>query len=266
MTPALAAILLLSPACRAPRDPDLERRVAEAAVPTGTEAPPAAAPAPEPAKPEPASPGNATVVPKAGEEEVRTLSDEEIQAILAAVPGQGPVLSAILHTERGDIHCTLDAEAAPQTVANFVALATAQRPWRDPDTGELMHTPLFDGLDFHRIISGYIAQTGNPGGHAGGPGWRIPREAGIPDAYDGEGIMGMVDAGDDTHGSQFFITLRPAKSLSGRYTPFGRCGDLGVVRTIADAEKKPVEGGKTPTRPVDPVRLEKVEVLRRAAE
>lgn len=252
--------------CRAPRDPDLEQRVAAA----GAEKP-GEAPAPTSATPEERPTGSEKTahtppVPKVADEVLRTLSSDELKSIMGAVGGEGPVLSATLRTAKGDIHCTLDAEAAPQAVGNFIALATAQRPWRDPDTGELMKTPFYDGLTFHRVITGYIIQTGNPGVGGGGPGWRIPREAGIAGAFDQEGAMAMVDAGDDTHGSQFFITLRASKSLAERYTPFGRCGDLDVVRAIADAEKLPVEGSKTPTKAVDPVRIDSVEVTRQSAE
>ncbi|MEZ4268833.1 MAG: peptidylprolyl isomerase [Myxococcota bacterium] len=260
---ALAALVVAG--CRAPRDPDLEQRVAAASAAAPTESPAPGTPAGAQQAPPPKT-AAAPVIPKPADEVLRTLSDEDLKSILGAVGGEGPVLSATLHTERGDIRCTLDAEAAPQAVGNFVALAAALRPWRDPDTAELMKTPFFDGLTFHRIITGYIAQTGNPGVGGGGPGWRIPREVGIVDAFDQEGVMAMVDAGDDTHGSQFFITLRPSKSLAGRYTPFGRCGNLDVVRAIADADKLPAEGGKTPTKPVDPVRITTVEVKRQPAE
>ncbi len=252
--------------CRAPRDPDLEQRVAAAQAPKAAEAAPPAAEAPRAPAEASGKTAASAPVPKKAEETLRTLSDDEIKGILGAVPGEGPVLEATIHSASGTIRCALNAEAAPQTVANFVALAAGLRPWRDPDTGELMKTPFYDGLTFHRTIAGYIAQTGNPGVGGGGPGWRIPREDGVAGAFDAPGAMAMVDAGDDTHGSQFFITLRPSKNLLGRYTPFGVCGDLETVRAIADGEKLPAEGTKTPTKPKDPVRIQKIEIRRRAAE
>jgi peptidyl-prolyl cis-trans isomerase A (cyclophilin A) len=261
---ALAVGLVVG--CRAPRDPDLEQRVAAARADKPSESPAASA-TPEPPPPGAAERAATTpAVPKAADEVLRTLSSDELKAIMAAVGGEGPALTATFRTPRGDIRCVLDAEAAPQAVGNFIALATSQRPWRDPDTGELMKTPFYTGLTFHRVITGYIIQTGNPGVGGGGPGWRIPRETGIVGAFDQEGAMAMVDAGDDTHGSQFFITLRASKSLAERYVPFGRCGNLDVARTIADAEKLPVEGSKTPTKPVAPVRIESVEIARQPAQ
>lgn len=255
----------LSVGCRAPRDPDLEQRVASARAEQPGEAS-APSTTPEEQAPTAQKTGNAPPVPKVADEVLRTLSSDDLKSIMASVGGQGPVLTATIHTAKGDIHCTLDADAAPQAVGNFIALATAQRPWRDPDTSELMKTPFYDGLTFHRVITGYIIQTGNPGVAGGGPGWRIPRETGIAGAFDQDGAMAMVDAGDDTHGSQFFITLRASKSLAERYTPFGHCKNLDIVRAIADAEKVPAEGSKTPTKAVEPVRIDSVTVARQSAE
>ena len=257
----VAALALASQlcACRAARDPDLDRRVARAAAEEPGESAPAA-----PVEAEAAGPHDPLAPPPRGIVELRTYSDEEIAAILAAVPGAGPELRVAFRTEAGTIRCTLDAAAAPQAVANFVALATAQRSWRDPDTGEVQSSRFYDGLTFHRCISNFIIQTGNPGSRgAAGPGWTLAREAGIADAYDRPGVMGVVDAGDDSHGSQFFITLRAARNLADDYTPFGTCGDLEVVRAIAGGDKHPAaKEGKSPTRPKVPVRIDEVTLTR----
>jgi len=192
--------------------------------------------------------------------ELRSYSDQEIAKYLAAVPGQGPVLHMTLETAEGPIRCTLDRDHAPQTVANLVALATGQLPWRDPDTGEVERGRFYDGLTFHRAIEGFILQTGNPAASAGagGPGWTIPREPGTPGAFDKPGTLAMVDAGEDSHGSQFFLTLKPAKHLVGKYTPFGRCRDLGLARKLAARPKKPAPPGKSASHPVTPVELERI--------
>ena len=78
--------------------------------------------------------------------------------------------------------------------------------------------------------------------------------------------MGMVDAGEDTHGSQFFITLRAQKSLKGKYAPFGRCTSTDLIKRIANAEKEPAKSkGKSATKPIKPVRINAVEVAIRGA-
>jgi len=147
-----------------------------------------------------------------------------------------------------------------------VALATAQKPWRDPDTAKLTTTRFYDGLTFHRIIADFIIQTGNPAAglkRGGGPGWTLVREEGTPNGYAQEGALGMVDAEDDSHGSQFFITAKPARNLVGRYTPFGRCDNPEIVRAISNVETYPAgEGEKSPTRPRKPVPLRRVTVTR----
>jgi len=184
---------------------------------------------------------------------------------MAAIPGSGEAVSVELSTQMGPIHCTLDVKNSPQTVGNFIALALGLRPWRDPDTGEEMRSRFYDGLSFHRCITGFIIQTGNPSTvRAGGPGWTLSREPGTPARFKKPGALAMVDAGDETHGSQFFITLRPSTSLKDRYTAFGQCENLDLARTIADAEKlPPTTEGKSATRPREPVRVDKVRITRR---
>ncbi|MEC9070888.1 MAG: peptidylprolyl isomerase [Myxococcota bacterium] len=258
----LCALFVGSSACRAPRDPDLDQRLAKAAEP----APP---PSPESQeKGEESSPAKARgteSAPPKGEIVLRKYTDKDLASIMAAIPGSGETISVELSTQMGPVHCTLDVAGAPQISGNFIALALGLRPWRDPDTGEEMKSPFYDGLSFHRCITGFIIQTGNPSTvRAGGPGWTLPREPGKPARFQSPGALAMVDAGDDTHGSQFFITLRPSTSLKDRYTAFGHCENLELVRKIADAEKLPPSTeGKSATRPRQPVRLDQVRVTRR---
>lgn len=253
---AFASVPVAAPGCRAPRDPDLERRIEEARL-GGSPAPSAGAKDRRRSKRKEESDDD---------EERRAYSEAEIAEILKAVPGEGPKIRALFRTGLGTIGCTLAHEAAPNTVANFVALALGLRKWRDPDTGEEMSTRFYDGLTFHRAIADFIVQTGRAGVRSSGPGWRLRREPGLvlPDPWTEAGVLAAVDAGGDTHGSQFFVSLRPSRNLAGKYTPFGRCDEgLDVARRIAAGEKHPPEdGGKSATRPKDPVRIEKVEVLR----
>ena len=204
-------------------------------------------------------------LPPAGSVELRRYTDKEISTILASVPrakGVAPDAKdlryrAIFETPDGPIRCTLDHAEAPQASANFLALAAGKRAWRDPDTKEIVQRPLYDNLTFHRAIKDFIIQTGNPGtGASAGPGWTIPREDGVKARYEAAGAMGMVDSGEDTHGSQFFITLRGQKSLVGKYTPFGLCEDIERIRRIANAPKQePSAKGKSATKPLKPVRV-----------
>jgi len=246
--------------CRGPRDPDLDLRIEKAAT-----APASSTVGAEPASsavgtPQPTTSG----LPQKGVVDRRTYTNAEVSEIMAVVPGDGPALRMTLDTAEGPIRCVLDHAAAPQTVTNLIALITGQRPWRDPDTGDLMKNVFYDNLSFHRVVEDFIIQTGNPGQkRAGGPGWTIVREEGIQGAYDKSGALGMVDAGEDSHGSQFFITTRAAKNLAGKYTPFGRCSDGKIVTRISRGEKHPPStGSKSATRPVDPIIIRHITVTR----
>jgi cyclophilin family peptidyl-prolyl cis-trans isomerase len=128
--------------------------------------------------------------------------------------------TATLTTEKGDIQIELLTEQAPVTVNNFVFLA--RQGW-------------FDGVTFHRVLPGFVAQGGDPTGTGfGGPGYYIPNEV-VPElTFDAEGLVAMANSGPDTNGSQFFITLGPAPDLNGRFTIFGRViAGLDVAKALA---------------------------------
>lgn len=113
---------------------------------------------------------------------------------------------ATLVTEKGQIQVELFPKEAPQTVNSFVFLA---------------REGFYDGITWHRVIPGFVAQTGDPTGTGtGGPGYQIPDE--ISNLRFETGTVGMANAGPNTNGSQFFITYAPQPSLNGRYTVFGR--------------------------------------------
>jgi cyclophilin family peptidyl-prolyl cis-trans isomerase len=270
------AVLLLQ-ACRGPRDPDLDRRLSEALIegsltklPAGQE--PSTIHGEKKAQPKAAE--DETGLPPAGSVELRPYDAQARLAILKSVPrAKGLpadttelVYVARISTDLGELVCTLDHQRAPQTSTNFIALAHGKRPWRDPDTKEVARTPFYDGLLIHRTIKDFIVQTGKPGtGASSGPGWTIPRETGTPAKYDAPGTMGMVDAGEDTHASQFFITLRAQKSLKTKYTPFGTCRSLDLLKRIANAEKEqPSSPGKSATKPLKPVRVKTIRITAEA--
>ena len=125
---------------------------------------------------------------------------------------------ATLHTEKGDITIELYADKAPLAVNNFVFLA--QQGW-------------YDGVTFHRVIPGFVAQAGDPSGTGyGGPGYAFDNEIVPGLTFNGPGVVGMANAGAGSNGSQFFITFTATPNLDGGYTVFGR-----VVAGMDVAEK-----------------------------
>ena len=120
---------------------------------------------------------------------------------------EGQDYTASLDTSAGQIDIELYSDVAPLAVNSFVFLA--QEGW-------------FDDVYFHRVIDGFVAQAGDPSGIGSvGPGYTFVNETGNELSFDRKGILGMANAGADTNGSQFFITLAPATTLDGGYTIFG---------------------------------------------
>jgi peptidyl-prolyl cis-trans isomerase A (cyclophilin A) len=156
-------------------------------------------------------------------------------------------LTATLHTTEGDIEIRLFDERAPRTVENFVGLATGNREWEDPETGERRTDPLYDDIPFHRVIDGFMLQTGDPTGTGrGGPGYTFDDEFHPELRHDGAGTVSMANRGPDTNGSQFFITLDAQPHLDDKHAVFGEVTDgMGVVEAIGsvstDGEDKPTD-------------------------
>ena len=156
-------------------------------------------------------------------------------------------LTATLHTTEGDIEIRLFDERAPRTVENFVGLATGNREWEDPETGERRTDPLYDDIPFHRVIDGFMLQTGDPTGTGrGGPGYTFDDEFHPELRHDGAGTVSMANRGPDTNGSQFFLTLDAQPHLDDKHAVFGEVTDgMGVVEAIGsvstDGEDKPTD-------------------------
>ena len=131
---------------------------------------------------------------------------------------------AVIETAKGRIVIELYAEEAPKTVANFVKLAKEG---------------FYNGVIFHRVIPGFMVQTGDPTGTGtGGPGYTFEDEFAPGLGHDGPGIVSMANAGPNTNGSQFFITLAATPWLDGKHTIFGRVVEgQGVVEQIVAAER-----------------------------
>ena len=133
---------------------------------------------------------------------------------------------ATITTSKGNIVVSLDANAAPQTVNNFVFLA---------------NQGFYDGLTFHRVEPGFVIQGGDPlGTGGGGPGYTVPAEIKLPHV---EGAIAMARTSDqvnpkrESSGSQFYITLAPTPFLDGAYTAFGKVTQgMDVVKKIAKGD------------------------------
>jgi cyclophilin family peptidyl-prolyl cis-trans isomerase len=148
--------------------------------------------------------------------------------------GANEQLEATLETSEGAVHCRLFHREAPVTVINFVALARGQQTWRDPAEGGDTQRALYDGTTFHRVIPDFMIQGGDPLGTGEGfPGYRFRDELHPDLHFDRPGRLAMANSGQDTNGSQFFITEVPVPHLDGLHTIFGQCDDLDVVKSIA---------------------------------
>jgi peptidyl-prolyl cis-trans isomerase A (cyclophilin A) len=134
---------------------------------------------------------------------------------------KGPVY-ATWKTSMGDIVIQLFEDKAPKTVANFIGLATGTKGWTDPKTGGKVKRPLYNGTIFHRVIPVFMIQGGDPlGNGTGGPGFRFEDEFHPDLRHTKGGILSMANAGPNTNGSQFFITLAPTLHLDNRHSVFG---------------------------------------------
>ena len=167
---------------------------------------------------------------------------------------------ATLHTSMGDITVQLFPNHAPKTVENFVGLAEGTREWRDPRSGKEQQTPLYDGTVFHRVISGFMIQGGDPlGDGRGGPGYQFKDEIHPELAFTKPYLLAMANAGPGTNGSQFFITVAATPWLTGKHTIFGEVVEgVAVVDAIATTETDRSD------RPRTAVQISSVSVERRA--
>ncbi|MBV7649660.1 MULTISPECIES: peptidylprolyl isomerase [Streptomyces] len=171
-------------------------------------------------------------------------------------------LYATLKTNHGDINVRLFPNHAPKTVKNFVGLATGEQEWTNPETGQKTSDKLYDGTVFHRVISGFMLQGGDPlGNGTGGPGYQFADEFHPDLAFNKPYLLAMANAGPGTNGSQFFITVAPTAWLTGKHTIFGEVEDPAsqkVVDEIAATQTNP-----RTDRPVNDVVIESVVVENR---
>ena len=177
------------------------------------------------------------------------------------IHGSGPLVATI-DTSMGKVSCQLYDDKAPNTVANFIGLASGQRSWVDPASGAWTNKPAYDGTTFHRIIKGFMIQGGDPKGNGSGePGYTIPDEMWPGATHDRAGLLCMANRGPNTNGAQFFITESDGPSVKnldhyGTYTIFGECSPVTLVHTIAAVPTAPGD------RPLTPVIINSVKVAR----
>ena len=165
---------------------------------------------------------------------------------------------ATLHTNHGDIKIELFPDHAPKTVRNFVGLADGSQEWTDPRSGAKSQAPLYDGVVFHRVISGFMIQGGDPlGTGTGGPGYRFGDEFHPELQFTKPYLLAMANAGPGTNGSQFFITVAPTPWLNMKHTIFGEVADA-ESRAVVDAIAALPVGAMD--RPKDAVVIESVTV------
>jgi peptidyl-prolyl cis-trans isomerase A (cyclophilin A) len=165
---------------------------------------------------------------------------------------------AEIATNRGSIRVNLFGHHAPNTVDNFVGLASGTKEWSHPETGATSTSPLYNGVVFHRVIPDFMIQGGDPlGTGTGGPGYRFADEIHGELVFDRPYLLAMANAGPGTNGSQFFITIAATPWLNGKHTIFGEVAD-DASRAIVD------EIGVTPTdgrdRPLDDVVIQSITI------
>jgi len=164
------------------------------------------------------------------------------------IPGNGE-LRALFSTTLGEIEIRLFEKEAPNTVANFVGLATGTIPWKDPKTGqEVKGRSLYAGTIFHRVIPNFMIQGGDPRGDGtGGPGYRFEDEIAPGLKHDRPGRLSMANAGPNTNGSQFFLTEVPTPWLDGKHAVFGEVvRGMDVVQKVVAAPRGAGDRPKTP--------------------
>jgi peptidyl-prolyl cis-trans isomerase A (cyclophilin A) len=170
------------------------------------------------------------------------------------------MLLAHFTTSQGDFTIQLFDQEAPATVANFVGLAEGSKEWTDPRTGKKGAGGYYNGTIFHRVIDGFMIQGGDPLGQGtGGPGYKFADEFHPKLKHTKAGTLSMANAGPNTNGGQFFITLAATPWLDNKHSVFGEVvSGMDIVKKI----------GSTPTskpgdRPLKPITVQSVTIERK---
>jgi len=163
-------------------------------------------------------------------------------------------------TSMGAFTAELFEKDAPKTVANFIGLANGTKDWTDPKTSAMVKKPYYNGLTFHRVIANFMIQGGDPlGTGTGGPGYKFADEFQSGRKLEKAGILAMANAGPNTNGGQFFITLAPTPWLNGKHTVFGEITEgMDVVEKIGA-----VKVSKPGDKPLTPVMIKTIKIERK---
>jgi peptidyl-prolyl cis-trans isomerase A (cyclophilin A) len=169
-----------------------------------------------------------------------------------------PGTYAVFHTTMGKITAKLFTDKAPKTTENFIGLAKGTKKWLDPKTGQQVQRPFYDGLIFHRVIPGFMIQGGDPLGNGrGGPGYKFDDEFNPSLKHNKPGMLSMANAGPNTNGSQFFITVAPQPHLDNKHSVFGEVVEgMDIVNKIANVPRDPMTN-----KPNKDVVIQKLEIL-----
>jgi peptidyl-prolyl cis-trans isomerase A (cyclophilin A) len=206
--------------------------------------------------------GDAVITPTPSEAQAApaatTQSATPKPAATPAKPAREPGLYATIKTSMGDIKVQLFEKQSPLAVKNFVGLAQGTKTWTDPRTGKPTRRPLYNGVTFHRVIPNFMIQGGDPLGNGmGTPGYQFANENSPDLAFDRPGRLAMANAGPNTNGSQFFITVAPYPSLNGGYTIFGQVLEgQDVANKISAVPRNPQD------KPLTPVTISRIVIER----
>lgn len=167
---------------------------------------------------------------------------------------------ALFETNMGKFKILLHHTKAPKTVENFAGLAEGTKTYKDIKTGkDVTDKPFYNGVIFHRVIDGFMIQGGDPSGTGrGGPGYTFEDEFHPELRHSKEGILSMANAGPNTNGSQFFITLGPTPHLDRMHSVFGEVVEgMDVVKAIGKTNVNPAS-----SKPLKDVVIEKITIVR----
>ena len=198
-----------------------------------------------------AIPSGYTLVPAVSSKPVYTFAAQPARTLK-----DGLNYVALIDTSKGQILADLYEDRTPATVNNFVTLA---------------RNHFYDGILFHRVLDGFMGQTGDPNTldsakktawGQGGPGYSFPDEIRQSLKFDAPGLLAMANSGPNTNGSQFFITFAPASFLDGKYNLFGKVLSGQDVLTRLTRTATPGQGGQeTPIDGATPDKILSVRIL-----
>ncbi len=175
----------------------------------------------------------------------------------AASKGKAKKMFAVFDTNHGSFKVLLYRSLVPETVANFVGLATGKKPYKHHKTKKQITGKYYDDTVFHRVIDGFMIQGGDPTGTGrGSPGYTFTDEFHPLLRHDKEGIVSMANSGPNTNGSQFFITVGPTPHLDRKHSIFGKVAEgYDVVKAISKVPTTPDD------KPLKPVKLNSVTIV-----